>query len=118
MSTRIGTGVSTEHDSLAAGTAAARDASGALGGAPADLALVFASGSHLVAPEATLEGVHSILAPGTLVGCGAGGVLGGGREHEQGTALAVWAASLGGGEATPFYATMDGESDDALAGLP
>ena len=49
----------------------------ALGGAEADLAVVFASGAHLAAPEATLEGVHDAIAPQALVGCGAGGVLGG-----------------------------------------
>ena len=63
VSIRIGTGISTEADPLEAGTAAAQSAAEALGGAPADLALVFASGSHLVAPEATLEGVHAVLAP-------------------------------------------------------
>jgi tripartite-type tricarboxylate transporter receptor subunit TctC len=40
---------------------------------------VFASGDHLAAPEATLEGVGSVLEPAALVGCGAGGVIGGGR---------------------------------------
>ena len=55
MSVRVGTGISTEQDSLAAGPAAAQAAAAGLGGAPADLALVFASGTHLIAPEATLE---------------------------------------------------------------
>ena len=119
MSVRIGTGVSTEHDPLQAGTSAARAAADALGGAPADLALVFASGSHLVAPEAILEGIQTALAPGALVGCGAGGVLGEGRELEQGTGLAVWAAALDGGKATPFHATLDGEEPVyEIAGLP
>ncbi len=118
MSTWIGTGVSTEHDPLAAGTAAARAAAEALGGATADLALVFASGSHLVAPEATLEGVHAELAPRALIGCGAGGVLGRGRELEQGTGLAVWAAAFEDGEATPFHASVVGDSEYEVAGLP
>ena len=119
MSIRIGTGVSTEHDPLEAGTAAGQAAAVALGGAPADLALVFASGSHLVVPEAILEGVQASLAPGALVGCGAGGVLGEGRELEQGTGLAVWAAALDGGEATPFHATLVGEEPVyEVAGLP
>ena len=95
MTVRVGTGISTEHDPLEAGTAAARGAAAGLGGAPADLAVVFATGTHLIAPEATLEGVHAVLAPAALVGCGAGGVLGRGRELENGTALAVWAAAFG-----------------------
>ena len=55
-------------------------------GAGADLVIVFCSGAHLAEPEATLEGVHEALAPAALVGCGAGGVLGAGREIEGGTA--------------------------------
>ena len=119
MSTRIGTGVSTEPDPLEAGMAAGKAAADALGGAGADLALVFASGSHLVAPEAILEGVQAALAPGALVGCGAGGVLGEGRELEHGTGLAVWAAAFDGGLATPFHATLAGEEPVyEIAGLP
>ena len=119
MSIRIGTGLSTEADPLQAGTAAGQAAADALGGAPADLALVFATGSHLVAPEATLEGVQATLAPRALVGCGAGGVLGHGRELERGTALAVWAAALDGGDATPFHTTLAGEEPEyQVAGLP
>jgi small ligand-binding sensory domain FIST len=121
VSIQIGTGVSTEHDPVAAGAAAARSAVSRLDGGAADLALVFASGSHLVAPEATLEGVNTVLAPKVLVGCGAGGVLGLGREVEQGTAVAVWAAALGdGGAATAFHATIEGDAGrlDVRAELP
>ncbi|PZS07673.1 MAG: histidine kinase [Solirubrobacterales bacterium] len=88
--------------------------------------MVFASGTHLAAPATMLEGVHSALAPRALAGCGAGGVLGAGRELESGTALAVWAASFGGaGEATTWHATASEESGEAgperppvLEGLP
>jgi small ligand-binding sensory domain FIST len=119
VSIRIGTGISTEHDPLEAATAAAQSAAEALGGAPADLALLFASGSHLVVPEATLEGVHATLAPRALIGCGAGGVLGGGRELEQGTALTVWAASFEDGAATPFHASVIGDEPEyVVTGLP
>jgi small ligand-binding sensory domain FIST len=78
-----------------------------LDGSPVDLALVFATGAHLIAPEATLEGVQSVLGAKVLVGCGAGGVLGRGQELEEGTALAVWAAAFtDGGSAVPFHATL------------
>jgi len=76
----------------------------ALNGAVADVAFVFSSGTHLASPEATLEGVAEALTPPTLVGCGAGGVLGALREVEAGTAVAVWAATLDGGSATAFHA--------------
>ena len=114
---RVGTGISAGHDPLSAGAAAARLAGEQLGGEPADLAVVFASGAHLAAPEATLEGVGSVLDPAALVGCGAGGVIGGGRELEAGTAVAVWAGSFGGdGSATPFHATLADER--TIEGLP
>jgi len=104
---RIGTGLSTEHDPLQAGTEASRSAAAELGGKPPDLAVVFVSGSHLIAPEAALEGVYGELSPAELIGCGAGGVLGRGRELENGTAVAVWAATFGEGTSTtPFHAEL------------
>jgi small ligand-binding sensory domain FIST len=131
MGVRIGTGLSTDHDPLEAGTQAARSAAAGLDGAPADLALVFASGAHLAAPEATLEALHAELSPGVVLGCGAGGVLGQGRELESGTAVAVWAAAFGDEVGVnPFHAEVAGEaplgetvlSDEdpvqALVGLP
>lgn len=113
MSCEIGTSLSTLSDPFAAGAEAARTARAALAGAPADLAVVFASGDHLNAPEALLEGVHDTLAPAALIGCGAGGVLGDGRELESGTAVALWAARFEpGGSARAFHTTTE------LVGLP
>jgi small ligand-binding sensory domain FIST len=104
MGVRIGTGISTHEDPRVGAIEAAQDAHAALDGAAADLVVMFASGGHMEDPEATLEGVHEALRPGALVGCGAGGVLGCGAEHEEGMAVAVWAASLGGGRAQTFHA--------------
>jgi small ligand-binding sensory domain FIST len=120
MTVAIGAAVSSENDSRAAGTHAGRAAAQSLAGAPADLALVFASGDHLADPDAALDAVQDALAPSTLVGCAAGGVLGSGRELEGGTALAVWAASFGGeGEATPFHATVEDTGlEPEIDGLP
>jgi small ligand-binding sensory domain FIST len=115
---RVGAAVSTDADPLEAGAQAGRAAALELDGATPDLVLVFASGAHLAAPEATLDGVHTTLGADALVGCGAGGVLGGGREHESGTGVAVWAAALGndGGAVTTFHATVD--EGARLEGLP
>jgi len=119
VSVSVGAGISTAPDPPAAATEAARAAAETLAGDRVDLAVVFAAGAHLVAPEATLERVHEALAPEALIGCGAGGVLGGGRELESGTAIAVWAASLDGGAARPFHAHIDGdEPDGVLYGMP
>jgi small ligand-binding sensory domain FIST len=112
---KIGAGLSVHADARRAGAAAAQDAAVLLGDQQADIALVFASGAHLAAPEATLEGVHSALAPRALAGCAAGGVLGAGRELESGTAVAVWAAAFeGGGTATPFHATVENGVESTL----
>ena len=116
---RAGAGISTDRDPLAGAAQAARAAADALRGKPADLAVVFAAGAHLAAPEATLQGVHQELVPETLIGCGAGGVLGGRRELESGTAVAVWAASLGDGTARPFHATVtEVPQGGLLEGMP
>ena len=117
--TRVGAGISTEIDPGAAATEAARIAAEALGGAEPDLAVVFAAGAHLAAPQDTLDAVHDTLAPSSLVGCGAGGVLGSGRELESGTAIAVWAAHFAGGTARPFHAQVEGDDDEAVVvGMP
>lgn len=114
MSVVTGVGLSQNPDSLDAGLEAAGVARAALGNGHADLAVVFASGGHLVAPETLLAGVNGSLAPSALVGCGAAGVLAAGRELEGGSAVAVWAASFDGGGATPFHL----EFDDGLEGMP
>ena len=116
---RVGTGLSDELDSAVGAAAAARAAAQQLGGADVDLVLVFASGAHLADPEEMLAAVHAELAPAALVGCGAGGVLGGGRELEGGTGVAVWAAALDGGAARAFHATVRREDDvGVLDGMP
>ena len=120
MSVRIGCGLSTSGDPRVAAIEAGTDARQGLDGRPADLVVVFCSGGHLAAPEATLEGVHEALAPGALIGCGAGGVLAAGRELEGGTAVTVWAASLGAGRAEAFHAhaTPGAGGAVALSGMP
>jgi small ligand-binding sensory domain FIST len=118
VSVRIGCGLSTSADPRVAAIEAGTEARSRLGGLSADLVFVFSAGGHLAAPEATLEGVHEALDPPALVGCGAGGVLSGGREIEHGTAVAVWAASLGGGTAEAFHAeALETPEGTAVTGL-
>jgi small ligand-binding sensory domain FIST len=119
VSVRIGCGLSTGLDPRVAAIEAGQQARAALAGAQADVACVFVSGAHLAAPEATLEGVYEALAPPVLAGCGAGGVLGDGREVERGTAVAVWAAALDGGRAEAFHLDVARGPDVlAVSGLP
>ncbi|HEY2317730.1 MAG TPA: FIST N-terminal domain-containing protein [Solirubrobacteraceae bacterium] len=116
---RAGAGLSSDPDPATGAAAAAREAAQALEGAEADLAIVFASGAHLAEPEEMLATIQAELAPAALVGCGAGGVLGGARELEGGTGVAVWAAALDRGQVRAFHVTVRGEEDvGVLEGLP
>src|SRR4051812_33518347 len=98
--------------------AAARAALG-LGGAPCDVALVFAGQDNLAHASIGLEAVHDRLHPAALAGCGAQGVVGTRREIETG-GVVVWAASLGEGNAEAFHleAIGAGEGGPAITGLP
>jgi small ligand-binding sensory domain FIST len=120
MPVRIGTGLSTSPDQRAGALEAALTAREGLAGEPCDLAVVFASGTHLAAPEAVLEAIGEALDPAALVGCAAGGVIAARREVEDGTAVSVWAAHLDGGTATSFHALVEEieEGTGALAGMP
>ena len=110
MSVRVGSGLSTQPDQRAGAVEAARAASAGIGGEAADLVVVFASGAHLSAPEATLEAIHEVIDARELIGCGAGGVLGGSREIERGTAVSVLAATFDRGSATGFHARVEAEN--------
>lgn len=65
-----------------------------LGPSP-DLAVLFLSPSLAGAAEDLAATVRSTLAPGVLVGATATTIIGGGREVEQGHAVALWAANVG-----------------------
>lgn len=118
MTVRIGAGLSTAEDPREGAETAAVEAAATLRGAACDVAVVFASGRHLEAPEILLGAVGDVLGPGVVAGCGARGILGPGQEIEGGTAVSVWAASLGAGTATPFHAVVTESDDGLMAGLP
>lgn len=116
---KCASGISTSDagpDSFA--EAASRAALG-LGGAPADIAVVFAGGPNLAHAADGVAAVAERLHPGAIVGCGAQGVVGEAREIELG-GVAVWAASLGPGVAEPFAleATPGEERSLEISGVP
>jgi small ligand-binding sensory domain FIST len=119
VSVRIACGLSTAADPAAGAIEAAAAVAQQLAGADIDVAVVFASGAHLASPHDTLEGVHGELEPGVLIGCGAGGVVGDGREIEGGTAVTVWAACFDEGTVSTFHAEVT-EVEDGLSvsGVP
>lgn len=116
--TRVATGLSTA-DGPGAFAQAAEQAAAALDGSEADLALVFAGPPHVGSMEAGLRAVRDRLAPHALTGCGAQGVVGSGREVENG-GVAVWAASLPGARLETFHleAMRAGEGAVAVTGMP
>lgn len=78
-----------------------------LGDVRPDLLAVFVSAHH----AAQFEHLPALLAaafdPGLLIGCSAGGVIGGGREIEQRPGLSVTAAVLPDVELFPFHLQQD-----------
>jgi small ligand-binding sensory domain FIST len=116
---RMATGLVASDAGVDAFAEAASRAQLGLGGARADLVAVFAASANLDSVEDGLAAVEARLGPRALMGCGAQGVLGAGRELEQG-GVVVWAASFGGGEAQSFHLEPVATADDGLliAGLP
>jgi small ligand-binding sensory domain FIST len=90
-----------------------------LGGAPADIVVVFAGASNLAHADEGMAAVAERLHPAAAIGCGAQGVVGEAREVELG-GVAVWAASLGAGSADAFALEASEEEAGALAirGVP
>jgi small ligand-binding sensory domain FIST len=116
--TQIGAGLSTLDDTVRAFEEAASTAREQLQ-ADADLAIVFASHSHLESIEEALAIVDDVIRPRDLIGCCAQGVVGPGQEVEVGAGASVWAAALPGGEVETFHVAVHPEGDGAVIdGLP
>lgn len=119
LATRIGSGLASRDSGVDAFAEAAARAALRLGGAPADLVVVFAGKDNLDHADEGLAAVADRLGDGALIGCGAQGVVADGHEVEAG-GVAVWAASFGGaGTAQTFHleALQAGDSV-AVAGMP
>jgi small ligand-binding sensory domain FIST len=111
-------GMSESFDTVEAAAEAA-DAARAGLGPDCDLAVVFASGPHLGMAKWLLSEVHDRLEPRTLIGCGAGGTLAGGRELEESPGVVVWGASLPGAELETIHLTAERDADGfRLIGVP
>src|SRR4051794_2475288 len=117
MHARAGAGLATGNDGVDGFAEAAARAALGLGGGPCQLALVFAGAQNLDHAEEGLAAVQDRLRPQALVGCGAQGVVGSGRELEDG-GVAIWAASLEA-EVDPFHIEV-GRMEDAVvvSGVP
>ena len=119
MALKVAVGFSEDFDAVSAFGEAADQASRGLNGEGCDLCLVFAGAPHLGHAKWILSEVHDRLQPTALIGCGAGGVVGPGREIEEGAGAVVWALSAPGATiATHELVTEPVEGGIALGGLP
>src|SRR5918995_3662496 len=118
MPVRIAVGVSESFDPVEAFSEASQDAARRLG-APCDLCLVFAGAPHLPLSKWILSAVHERLDPARLIGCGAGGVGGAGREIEEGPGAVVWAASMPEAEIRTHHFRVERTGDELeVVGVP
>ena len=119
MTARIATGLARTDAGVDSFAEAASRAALQLGGAPADLAVVFAGAASLGHAEEGLAAVQGRLHARALVGCGGQGVVGDGRELEEG-GVVVWAASLPGAGIETFHleTVPTSETAVAVAGMP
>src|SRR2546430_13734049 len=93
-SIRVGAGISTRRSGLAAAEDALGSALAPLDGAIPDLAFLFVAPQFEDELESIIESANASLGGGTLLGCVAGGVIGGAREVEDAPAGSAWAATL------------------------
>ena len=118
MAVRIAVGVSESFDPVEAFAEAAGEAARQLD-APCDLCVVFAGAPHLPLSKWVLSTVHERLEPENLIGCGAGGVVGRGREIEEGPGAVVWAASMPEAEIHTHHFRVDRGGDElTVTGVP
>jgi small ligand-binding sensory domain FIST len=110
----VGAGLSTLEDGREAARIALDAALAPLAGAPADLVLLFVSPQHEDVQRAIIDVASDRVEGATVLGCSAGGVIGGRREIEDAPAVAAWAASLPGVGVQPFRLTFQREGDHAI----
>ncbi len=100
---RFAVGLSQLPDPVDAAREACAAARAGLGPGPsATLLVMFASPGLCERAEELLSTIHAEMEPENLIGAMGEGIVGGAREVEEGPALAIWAARLGGVEVIPF----------------
>src|SRR5207245_6258568 len=111
---RVGAGLSTRKSGLAATQYALDAALGPLEGAIPDLAFLFVAPQFEDELESIVQSANASLGGGTLLGCVAGGVIGGAREVEDAPAVSAWAATLPGVRVRPFTLTYAEEEEHGV----
>src|SRR5919197_656490 len=111
---RVGAGISTRRSGLAAAEDALGAALAPLQGAIPDLAFLFVAPQFEDELESIVESANASLGGGLLLGCVAGGVIGGRREVEDAPAVSAWAATLPGVTIRPFTLSYSEEAEHAI----
>ena len=78
-----------------------------LGGAAPDLLVAFVSAHHATEYERLRDLLAPTIGGGLLIGCSAGGVIGGGHEIEQRPGFSLTAAHMPDVQLTPFHLQAD-----------
>ena len=110
----VGAGLSTHQDGVEAVRAALDSALAPLDGATPDLVCVFIAPQFEAEQRAMLDAIVERAGGAVVLGCLAGGVIGGTLEVEDAPAVSVWAAALPGGIVRPFRLTFEREEEHAV----
>lgn len=110
----VGAGISTSTDALTAVRLALEAALAPLDGASPDLVCLFIAPQFEPEQREMLDEVVERVGGGAVIGCLAGGVIGGALEVEDEPAVSVWAAALPGGVVRPFRLTFQREDEHAV----
>ena len=116
---RFGDGIGIGADLLRAAEDAVRQALAPLQGRTPDLVTCFVSGATADEVAAAGERVAALVPGAAVVGCSAGGVIGGGRGVEDVSAVSVWAGVLPGARLRTFHLeVMRADAGMAVIGMP
>lgn len=119
---RVGSGLSTATQGRLAIDDALHQAESGLAGAKVDLLVLFVSPQLEDDLAEIVDRVNERAEDAVVIGCSAGGVIGGGSEVEDAPAVAVWAASLPDAGIQPLRLTFQQEGEhgivDGLDELP
>ncbi|HET8568543.1 MAG TPA: FIST N-terminal domain-containing protein [Candidatus Limnocylindria bacterium] len=111
---RVGAGLSSHTDGREAVRSALGSALAPLSGSSPDITCVFISPQFEAEQADMLSYVAENVGGSAVVGCSAGGVIGGSVEIEDAPGVAIWTAAIPGGVVRPFRLTYTIEDDHAV----
>ncbi len=116
---RFGDGIGIDADLVRAAEIATAQALAPLQGRTPDLVVVFVCGVNADDIAVAGERVAALVPGAAMIGCSAGGVIGGGRGIEETNAVSVWAAILPDARVRTFHLEVM-RTDDGMAvvGMP